>query len=381
MYEESRSLKLKKPIGTAFGVPIWGVIPFYPTTLVCLHSAKDKKKFDEIHQEIGFTSKDIDELMKFAIDTRRIQFIVTDAPTCYKNLDFLQPLFTELRPPTTPDVDTAFIPREEYKQYKIEFDTLANFGYKKMASFIANSLGEEPNEVLSNLSSEYVVLKSLNPELADEIGTMMIIDPPSAFKVMFTLNRLISDQQLSPIKTIPNFSKKALVETWDIIKEYDIKVETEYPIPFEIGRFILTKLILYPLNLQGCQEIIQYYDAYELNKVLNALDEGVKNKNIDVIEKETHALSEIIGNIWKEADKIVKRNIGIANFGYSLSFGLMGYLSTGWLGGGVLSGLGFYVADKITGLKLESLSEKTANFFSPDYLVSIHDFRKKHNLK
>ena len=65
----------------------------------------------------------------------------------------------------------------------------------------------------------------------------------------------------------------------------------------------------------------------------------------------------------------------------SVSLGIIGSLATGFIGAGILAGLGFQAVDKIAGLKLESLSEKIAKFISPNYLVTIFDFKKGYNIK
>lgn len=47
-------------------------------------------------------------------------------------------------------------------------------------------------------------------------------------------------------------------------------------------------------------EIIQKYDSHELHKVLDALNDGIKRKKIDIIEDKRDDLSEILDNVWKD---------------------------------------------------------------------------------
>jgi hypothetical protein len=118
---------------------------------------------------------------------------------------------------------------------------------------------------------------------------------------------------------------------------------------------------------------MQHYDDKELYKVLNALNEGVKERKIDLIEDKRDNITEILDNVWKETDKI-KYKADIARLGV----GLVGGLSASFSGIGILAGLGFSTIDKIVALKLDSMGEKLAKFFSPNYLVTIYDFKKKH---
>jgi hypothetical protein len=113
--------------------------------------------------------------------------------------------------------------------------------------------------------------------------------------------------------------------------------------------------------------MIQEYDDYELYKVLGALDKGVKRKKIDTIEDKRINMSEILDNVWKDADKIKMGSAGIS-YGVSLYIGLIGELA---------AGLGFQAMDRFWGETGESMSEKIAKFVSPNYLVSIYDFKKQ----
>ena len=91
-------------------------------------------------------------------------------------------------------------------------------------------------------------------------------------------------------------------------------------------------------------------------------------------------LSIILDNIWKDSKKI-KFKSEISSFGVSVSLGLIGYLASGLEGVGILTALGYNTLDKILDIKLESISEKIAKIISPNYLVSIYDFKGKHNIK
>ncbi len=375
---KNRFIKLKEPIAfSPVGAPVWSVVPFYGSTIITLVPRSDKSKFDEFHNiiEIGFTSRDIDKMIDLVKETGRIQFVIS-SPTHYKNLEFLEPLFIELNPPMIPDISLAIIGERKYKEYFIEFDTLAQFGFKQFISHIPDAgLSEEYiHERVADYAFDYIALKFLGyDELVEEIGYSMITDIPRASKLFTLFGNMIAIPSFSSLKGIYNFTRESLTAAYELGKPYGIEPRV---IPCEIGRFILRKLVRYPENLNGCWEIIQYYDDNELYKVLNALNEGIKEKKIDIIKDKRIDLNEILDNIWNETAK-VKRNADIAR----VAIGLLGCLSANLSSTGVLAGLGFAVIDKIVGLKLDSVGEKFAKFFSPNYLVTIYDFKKKNNIQ
>ena len=97
---KDRFAKICEPIAIASAVPVWSMVPFYGSTLVPLHSSYNKREFDLTHDiTLGFSSRDLDRMIDFSKATGRLQFILFGNPTEYDNLDFLEPLLRELRPP------------------------------------------------------------------------------------------------------------------------------------------------------------------------------------------------------------------------------------------------------------------------------------------
>jgi len=376
---KNRFIKLKEPIAYPGRFSVWGVVPFYGSTIIFLDAMSDRKKFDEYCNKVlklGFTSRDIDEMVDLVRNTGRIQFTLKFAPTFYKNLEFLEPLFRELEPPILPNTLSTLI-GEKYKEYCTEFDTLASFGFYEGIWSFCEYLGLDESyftEIAKKYIFGYAALKFLGyEELVEEIGYLMITNPSEANKWFTLFGSMIAIPSLTYPKGIFNFSKEELTEVYELGKDYGIKPQA---IPYEIGKFILEKLVRYPETIDGCWEIIQHYDDNELYKVLNALNEGVKKRKIDIIEEKRDNMAEILDNVWTETDKI-KLKADVAR----LSIGLVGGLSANLSGIGILAGLGFSVIDKIVGLKLDSIGEKIAKFFSPNYLVTIYDFKKKYNIQ
>jgi len=287
--QKDRFKNLKEPIAKSplSGFPVWSVVPFYGSTLIPLIPRGDSKKFDELYTagKIGFSSKDIDKMIDFVKDTGRIQFIINFSPTFYKNLEFLEPLFRELEPPAVIEPLDALIEERIRNEYATEFDTLTSLGFEdyiRLTYGYAGIGGAYLKQKMDAYLRSYAGLKFLGyDELADEIGYLMITDRPEALRWLVIFGNMFVRPSLSPLKEINNFSIGQLTEFIELGKNYGIKMQT---IPYEIGKFILEKLIRYPETLDGCLDIMQHYDGEELYNVLGALNVGVKERNIDIIK-------------------------------------------------------------------------------------------------
>jgi len=64
-----------------------------------------------------------------------------------------------------------------------------------------------------------------------------------------------------------------------------------------------------------------HYDAYDLRKVQEALNEGIATNNPDILEKNAEELSEILDNIWN--DKTLPRRIKGLEIGIPVSMAAM----------------------------------------------------------
>ena len=377
---KERFINLKEPIAQTSG-NIWGVVPFYGSTIIRLIPRDNKKIFDETHEKIGFNSRKIDEMIDMVKETGRIQFATTTPPTYYKNLEFLEPLFRELKPPTLNSDIVSLIGPELDRKYNIEFNTLAQFNFNDFIEEDSKKLGNSNTNYLKtkliDYADRYAVLKALgHEELADEIGTLMIIDPSEAQKYLAVLS-IITQPHKSLFKSIMNIDSNISSTFNNLGKPYGIELKNK--IPYEIGKFLLNKMVHYPETLDGCMRLIQEYDDHELYKVLGALNEGVQRKKIDIIEDKKIDMSEILDNVWEDTHNLKIASEGLS-YGVSLNLSLIGELATGLSGVGVMAGLGFQVADKFMGSKTNFLSERISKLVSPDYLVTIYDFKKKHTL-
>jgi hypothetical protein len=375
---KSRFVKLKEPIAYTVSLnKIWGCIPLYGSTMINLYPFHDRKEFDESSQRaVGFTSYHLDKMIDLVKDTGRIQFILDGPPTYFKNLEFLEPLLNELKPPTVFNTFQSFIGDKTFRKYQIEFDTLANLGFTR---FIDNvSPMKNKRMILPRLFYSYAGLKTMGyEELVDEMETLMTINPYEALKYLIVFGDLLVFPRYNLLKGISIFNRNDFIRAHELGRLHGINLSEN--ISYEIGRFLLNKIVLYPETFEGCMKVIQEYDNYELYKVLGALDEGIKRKEIDIIESKKVDISEILDNVWKDANKI-KMGTDVISFGASLNIGLIGELASGFSGIGVMAGLGFQAIDRFWGVKSEYISEIIAKFVRPNYLVTVYDFKKKHTL-
>ncbi|MEZ5333977.1 MAG: hypothetical protein R2741_01405 [Methanolobus sp.] len=210
-----RFIKLNEPIADPF-VNIWSVIPFYGSTIAKLIPKDDKQSFDNTHTAImGFDSRKIDDMIDFQKETGRLQFALTMPPTYYKNLEFLEPLFRELNPPTLSYDPITLIGQESSNKYKIEFETLASFGFSDYLQIVTAVMGNSSPEYiaakLNNYADRYSILKSIGyEELADEIGTLMILEPDKAHMYISLFGMLIADPKVSLLKPIKSYSSSII---------------------------------------------------------------------------------------------------------------------------------------------------------------------------
>jgi hypothetical protein len=152
----------------------------------------------------------------------------------------------------------------------------------------------------------------------------------------------------------------------------------EIRFPGEVGKFLLNKLTYAPKGLRACNELIDHYNSYDLQKVNASLNNAILENQPDIVEKNLEEFADILDNVWN--DKTVPRKISGLKIGIPLSLAAIGEIVAGPLGGvgGLLAGLGFSVGEKILEANMEGLNEKIAKKFSKSYQVNIYDFKKKY---
>lgn len=391
VYPQKYRLKLNKPYTTSIaGEGFWTQIPLYGTTIIALQPAREEF-FKEIH---GFETVDIDQLIDFVKKTGRIQFALDDYPTQYIKMDFLEPLFRELKPPKLTHLTLdCILTDEEIENYSSEIRGLLENpqSLNSIKKYIEKKYPESTisqDVVKQGLLNDLVRLKVLGHQslVEDYLGWLATVDAMECISLLQAIHNMFLSPH-DPLKGIKSFKMQDIHRLHGQFSSYDFTTNKEIELPYEAGIFLSGKLDLIRLqNLERSIELSDIYDLYDLRKVMNALNEAVEEEKIDKIPEKSKELSLIFENVWNDTDKLKER---INGYRYGISFGfgivgaLAGVLAAGPIGGvgGLFTGLGFAVADKYYDMKAYSaISEKIAKLRTQNQVIHVYDFRKKYKL-
>jgi hypothetical protein len=343
-----------------------------------------KEKFALVHR---FDLRELDRLIDLCKDTGRVQFVLADLPTLYADLDHLDPLFSEIRPPLRLNLIPKQLATErDYKEWIVEFNELARFQFYPLLQRGLSELGHDKKSI--NSRYEQYVLTYCNLRLlgyakvADPVRDSLVSDPYQAWHVLTISDRLLTKPMLDPMKAIWCYSTDELRGVADP-GDLDIEAPSKIRFPTEVGSCLMKELAPIPESLEASMALIDRYQHDDLQKVLFALEEAAKKGDADVIKMKSKDVSEIVANAWKEANKIGTYAKGIS-YGASIIISICGLISGELLAGGpgamsgLLAGLGFQLIDK--SISEFSPSERLAKFVSRGYLGTIFDFKKKYRL-
>src|SRR6185503_15836566 len=138
----------------------WSQIPFARTLMIPLSNWSEKNILYN-----GFDTNDIPKLIDLAKESGRIQFYLTANPTAFVGLEHLEPIFRELRPPSSMHLPLEFYAdTKSLKRYIDDFVQLCHVRYDGVATKVASDLGEGLELIRarrSTLADHYAILKSL----------------------------------------------------------------------------------------------------------------------------------------------------------------------------------------------------------------------------
>lgn len=378
---KERFIKITKPVAWAAvsGKPhIWPQVPLSGSTIRMLYPVR-KEFFKQRH---GFEVSDIDRLIDLIKETGKIQFILDWPPTAFEGLDFLDPIFSEIKPPAYFTYSDLVLQLTELQLKKVreEFDTLANIHFY---DYIRGAFAKESfhdryflAKRMHDYRMDYIFLKAFGlQDLSERLGNLMVDDPPRALQAYLVVGAFITLPSFNTLRATFNYDLDLLIKA----KEY---TRVENPtFPCEIGKFLMKTLTYYPESLTACQELIAHYQDYDLLKLVAALDEGIKSSNVDLVNATRESLSETLENIWN--DTTIRSKVKGLKVGIPVSMAALGAVALGPIGavGGFLAGLGFSVGSKFLEIGADTLGEKIAKTLSRSYQVNVYDFKKKYNLK
>lgn len=357
---------------------LWSGILLSGTTLVPLLPMP--KSFFEKHH--GFAIREIPKIIDFAKRTGKIAFYLREPPTAYKDVKFLEPILTALRPPLSIDLSpSVFFSPKEVERYYIEFGTLASFSLR---SYIEQNrpltgLRSSLKEVESNLFGIYAFLKGLGYQnIVDRIGDCIISDPETTVDIMTMADELI----VKPFRDVSAssfiFDKDRYIMRRRFAESHMLNLRKPQ-FPGEIGKFLTHTLVHSPPSLEACEQLYYHYKDQDVYKVAQALNEGITASDPDIIDKSSSELSTIMNNIW-ETKNLRKRTLGV-RFGTHALLGVVGPVATLLTGGlgGLLIGLGVEVGNAFLTMKPE-IAERIAKRLSQNYETIVYDFKRRYKL-
>jgi len=370
---------IQEPVAHACGFEavrernIWAQIPFCGSLLVDI-APLPKPQFEEIY----FKASQIPKIIDFIKETGKLQVALSSYPLAYQGHDYLDPIFEELEPPYFGGLPNLFFGNaKDIEAANESFMTLAKLGYLDL---LKKMIG--PYESLESLFSlvnkslnGYIRLKLTHRLIAEEIENLMVDNPIEAYFLLNLFRVFVTDSVDDLRSVIRNLTLNDAKMTRVLPAVYQI---ANIRFPCEIGKFLMRKLTYAPQGLRACNELIDHYDVYDLQRVQRSLNEGIVDNQPDTVNKNAEELSEILDNVW--SDKTIPRRVKDLQIGVPLFMAAMGAVAAGPIGatGGFLAGLGYDLVEKTIDLNTEGLSERLAKLKTKSYQASIYDFKKKY---
>ncbi len=375
---DERFVKIKKPVTIASneslkGDAIWAQLPFTGSLIFPIFDIP-KRRFEEIF----FQTKEIPKLIDYVKETGKLQFVLIGDLKRFEKYDYLEPIFTELKPPMLFGISTHDLGnKKDIIEAGMKFETLANVNYSRFVweeSQQKGSFAYKP--IMDSCSSTYVKLKMLHFDaIMESLENYMIVDPYKAF-FMFDL---CSKYIVSPLTTLRHEGINSTTEEIQKLKNLipDHKLE-ETIFPVEIGKFLLNKLTRAPKGQYACNELISHYEDYDLRKIVLALNTAIVENQFYDIEQNIETLSEILENVW--SDPLIKTRIELQKYAVLIIFAAIGIKIAQLEGGvgGFLTGIGITVTvlNKYIDKEGDKIFEKIAKLRCRGHQVNIFDFQK-----
>ena len=378
-----RFINLQKPVAVCTGDitshldNVWAQVPFSGSLILLLPPLPL-----HTYEKEGYEISEIPKLVEFVKETGRLQIALNAWPSSYEGLDFLDPIFKELKPPFLQGApDFIFGGKKELEKASHTFLTLGKVQFLETIRSECESEGISKRaitELFGKFLATYTVLKLCKYTIAEEIENQVVDDPEKALPLLIVCRKFITDPLRNLRSDLDNFAMEDFKEAEILPSIYRPQ---KIRFPCEIGKFLLKKLTYAPQGIRACNAVIDEYDAYDLRKAIESLNEATVTNHPDIVEMSIEALSEILDNFWN--DKTIPRRIKGLRIGIPLSMAVLGSVAAGFIGaaGGLLAGLGYSVADKFIDLETEGLSERLAKLKTKSYQANIYAFRKKFKAK
>ena len=384
--DNRRFIKLHEPVAMATSgstqIPnLCTQIPFSGSVIVLLEPLPE-----ESFEKIYFPVSDIPQIINFIKKTGRLQLALASEPTTYEGFDYLDPIFTGLKPPVLYSLPLSFYADEkEIRKAHESFLALAEIRYLDSLRRVGQRIHSRAfNALYAQSKIVYTTLKIGRYTITEQLENLLVDDPYSAYSFLNICQHFITGPIGDLRSDLVNYSMEMNREAQILPLVYQ---PHQVRFPCEIGKFLIKKLTYAPLGLDACEELIYHYDRYDLQKVQESLNEAIVANHPDIVTKNAVEFSEILDNVWN--DKTIPNRIKNIEIGVPVSIAAIGGIVAGLPGlfaGGFLSELGFKVVEKATekyaeklfSAKGEDLTERLGKLRTKSYQANIYDFKKKY---
>jgi len=376
------------------GQSIWPQIPLYNTSIILLMPIK-KKYFKKVH---GFDVSDINNLIDFSKESNRIRFALSESPILYKQMNYLEPIFTECRPPRLQalpvshflEKETESLLRKKYATYftKSVLKSIENQCYLK---YQKKDRIEMVKKVTNGIISDGIKLKLLGH--SDEVFMNFLNQYEKETDSISFINNLntIHGLMLHHFNSIRSTISTSYTQISDIKKYFPTILQNQQYLNIdysvEIGNFLNSKTnIIVPKNLHGVIELNDVYDVYEIRRIMNILNMAIKKQNIDDYLNKIDDIYAIFNNIWEEAtiynkyhkisDILMPFCLCVLGTTLNIESGILGLLS-----GFALEGLEMLIAEnRLSRQVSDNLLKFYLQMNNKHYVTHIYHFKKKYQL-
>jgi hypothetical protein len=383
----SKFRKIGRPIAMrAIDSSIWAQIPLFRSLIVPVYPVS-KNDFAEVH---GFDVKDLDRLIDLCKDTGRIQLVLASNASNYAGLDYLDDMFSELKPIALRSLPLRYSSGDEtVRQWATEFTKLAASDFWQVIGESLLDSGFTRYSVrqrFGDLRAAYVLLNDLGYRKAAGTIRDNIKDYPEiAEQMLYFYNHFLVKALTDPLGTVHCDS----LEYLSLMAEVDVEgilAKRKLEFPCEIGTFLTKKLTLFPESFQSCLDVMERYDTEGVSELVGALSNAVLTSSEDITNTKLSALNQVLDNTWKEAKELSLRIKGVSSaisIGLGMIGGLAGESAGGAVGGslGLLAGLGFKVLDDKLELLSEGIAHRLARKTVSKSVSAVFDFQRKHSLQ
>lgn len=374
---DERFVNIRRPVAFSASEPpiyrnIWCQIPFCGSLILHLPALPRDR-----YEEKIFKISDIPKIIDFIKETGKLQVMLNHLPTMYEGLDFLDPFFKELKPPFAAEFPISTFGRE--KEIRGAYDSFFTLGgvrfFDDLMELRPMTSSQECMIAAEHYADIYVFLRLGHYGVVEEIKSLMIDDPVKAATLLAVCGIFINKPILDPRNDTINSSLELIMSTRYLPLIYRPQ---EIQFPCEIGKFLVKKMTRAPEGPRACNELIAHYDAYDLQKALESLNEAITTNHPDIVNKSAEEISEILDNVWN--DPTIPRRVKGLRFGIPISIAAIGSIAAGPIGGlgGFLAGLGFELLSSSIDIEAEGLSQKLAKLRTKSYQANIYDLKKKY---